>query len=338
MTTENYIDNFSELVLDERYAIQGLLDKGGDGFVCLAKDLKEPSKKYAVKILNPERALSEETLTRFKREFEILKSLRHPNIVEVYDFNRSSEGFWYMVMEYVSGGSLYKKLFSIPDRQMPFFEAMKTLLEISKAVAFLHGKGLIHRDLKPGNILLTPSGTVKLTDFGIARKTKEDLRLTETGQIIGSPYYMAPEQGLGRKVTFATDVYALGIIAFEMVIGRVPFEGESLFEVVRNHCSEPMPTLCVKDAGVPCWFENFVRRATMKSAGTRIKNAMEFYKELETTIDRFTREKTKLEELVDFLKPYGTMCTFLRNKGIPSSASRIATAVFFLALAYLVLD
>ncbi len=240
-----------------RYRVVRLLGRGGMGAVYHA--LHEPlGRPVALKVLPKKFATDARLVARFKREAETMAALQHPNIVQVNDFAFEPNGVTHLVMELLDGESLEQRLLRGP------FETEETLLiarQLCEALAVAHANGVIHRDLKPANVFLTPVAgvghVVKLLDFGIAKLLDDGLRLTSTGMLIGTPRYMSPEQVRGQNVTPATDVWALGVVLFEMVAARPPFEGDSLPMLVPqilgdvrpqvpSHVSEPLRTLIDK--------------------------------------------------------------------------------------------
>ncbi|RMD66929.1 serine/threonine protein kinase, partial [Candidatus Parcubacteria bacterium] len=177
-------------------------------------------------------------LKRFEREAKSLARLSHPHIVKVLEYGEH-EGSPYLVLEYLAGGTLKEQL----TRQIPWDEAAALLLPIARALHYAHQQGFIHRDIKPANILLTAEGQPLLSDFGIAKLLthEETQTLTGTGVSVGTPEYMSPEQGLGGEADARSDVYALGIVFYEMLTGRKPFQGETPMAVVVKHINEPLP-------------------------------------------------------------------------------------------------
>ena len=227
----------------------------------------------------------------------------------------------FVAMELLSGGSLKEKLLLAPDNQIPFREAVELLLQVSEGVSALHDENIVHRDIKPGNIIFTESGTPKLTDLGLARSLNSDLSLTQTGICLGTPYYMSPEQVRCEEVTKASDIYSLSILAFELVMGHRPYEEDNWFTLAKRHCADPIPELAVKDAGVPCWFESFVKKSGAKVPAARHQSASEFSKILKLKLAEADTEKNGLDKAVHFIRPNGVLCTYLRNRGISRKRS-----------------
>ena len=221
-----------------RYHILEQLGEGGMATVYKAYDT-QLDRNVAVKVLLPMRQKSEKFLKRFEREARALAKLSHPNIVGVIDYGKYEE-LPYLVMEYVPGGTLKQKLTGKP---MPWKEVAQILAPIACALDYAHQQGIIHRDVKPSNILIAESGEPMLSDFGIAKilEADETLDLTGTGVGIGTPEYMSPEQAQGQPVDARSDVYSLGVVFYEMVAGRKPYQADTPYAVVIKHVNEPLP-------------------------------------------------------------------------------------------------
>jgi eukaryotic-like serine/threonine-protein kinase len=222
-----------------RYTVEGPIARGGMADVYLARD-QVLDRLVAVKVLFPEFARDPSFVERFRREAHNAASLNHPNIVGVYDWGQE-HGTYFIVMEYVEGQSLRDILRA--QRTLPAVQAAAIGAEIADALAFAHAHGVVHRDVKPGNVLITPSGQVKVTDFGIsANPTDAAQGLTQTGSVMGTATYFSPEQAQGFPVDGRTDVYALGVVLYEMVCGFPPFQADSPVAVAMKHVREqPMP-------------------------------------------------------------------------------------------------
>ncbi|MGC9025768.1 MAG: serine/threonine-protein kinase, partial [Chloroflexia bacterium] len=226
-----------------RYHIVEQLGEGGMATVYKAYDTRL-EREVALKVIRrgafpPEQL--ERILRRFEREAKALARLTHPNIVGLIDYGEY-EGSPYLVMEYLPGGTLKKLLEARAGRPLPWEEAVRLLLPIARALHFAHRQGFIHRDVKPSNILITESGEPMLSDFGIAKLLEtEETTLTGTGVGVGTPEYMAPEQGLGRKVDARADVYALGVVLYELVTGRKPYTADTPMAVLLKQATEPLP-------------------------------------------------------------------------------------------------
>ena len=222
------------------YRILGLLGRGGMADVYRAED-ERLGREVALKALPPEFARDPERVARFEREVRAAAKLTHPNIVTVYEYGVGEEHPFY-TMALLPGGDLKARIRTHPDG-MPPAEALKVAAAMARALDYAHGQGFVHRDIKPENILFTADGTPQLTDFGIARAVSEGTRMTATGMSIGSPHYMSPEQARGQAVDGRSDLYSLGVVLYEMLTGRVPFDASDTFAVGLSHINDPVPAL-----------------------------------------------------------------------------------------------
>ena len=257
-----------------RYEIQTVLGSGGMGQVYRAVDNELSGELVALKLLHHTISQERSIFDRFKNEVSVARGLAHPNIVRTYDLGKAPEGYYYISMEYVEGQSLKEKLEAAVT--LPVSDAAFVLYQLLQAVAYAHSRGVIHRDLKPANVMICKSGEVKLADFGTARLLKSQAELTPTGQVIGTPYYMAPEQVRGEEVDAGCDIYALGIIGFELVTGKRPFDGENYVATAYKHLTEAVPKIAGTDLRIPQWYEDIIYKATAKSKTDRFSSAKEF--------------------------------------------------------------
>ncbi len=259
-----------------RYELLRHLARGGMAEVYLARDhlLDRP---VAVKVLFAEYARDEAFVERFRREAKAAANLNHPNIVAVYDWGEENETY-YIVMEYVEGQSLRDLIHDegtlLPER------AAEISADVAAALGYAHRHGVVHRDVKPGNILITPQGQVKVTDFGIARAGAGDHHLTRTGMVMGTATYFSPEQAQGSDVDPRSDVYSLGIVTYEMVAGEPPFAGDDPVSIAYQHVrEEPMPP-GIKNPDVPIDMERIILAALNKAPGDRYQSADELRDDL----------------------------------------------------------
>ena len=223
-----------------KYQLEILLGQGG--MASVYKAYQANLERYvALKILHPNLVTDEGFITRFQREAAAIARLRHPNIVQVYDFD-VADGLYYMVMEFIDGLTLKAELQRRNQTQQPFSlnETERIFGDLTAAVDYAHGQQMIHRDLKPANVMLNRHGRAVLSDFGIARLINAT-QMTVTGAVFGTPAYMSPEQGRGERGDTRSDIYALGVVLYEMVTGVVPFEGDTPMSVIMQHINAPLP-------------------------------------------------------------------------------------------------
>jgi serine/threonine-protein kinase len=266
-------------VIAGRYELLELIGKGGMSSVYKAHD-RLLDRQIAVKILHPHFTEDEEYVERFRREARAVAQLSHPNIVTVID-RGEDEGRQFIVFEYVEGENLKQLLERTGP--MPVQDALLLALQMARALAFAHGRGLIHRDVKPQNVLLNADGQAKMTDFGIARSV--DVQgVTITGTVLGTSEYIAPEQARGERVDAQTDVYSLGVVLYELLVGGVPYEGETFVTVALKHVNEPVPPVLERRPDLPPRVALAVERAMAKSPGERFSSMQEVADELEACL------------------------------------------------------
>ena len=255
-------------VLGGRYRLVELLGQGGMATIYRATD-SELRRDVAVKVLHTEYGHDPDFVARFRQEAHAAASLSHPGIVGVYDFGTDEAGP-YLVMELVDGedlAALIRRNGPLPPRQ-----AARLVAEVARALDAAHERGIVHRDVKPGNIMLTANGRVKVTDFGIARAWA-DARLTLPGTTLGSVHYFSPEQALGEPTTAASDIYSLGIVLFELLTGRRPWEGDSAASVAMARISAAPPSVSEIRPSVPPALEAIDRKAMAPEAADRFVTA-----------------------------------------------------------------
>ena len=256
--------------LGGRYNIEALLGQGGMSAVYRAYDpnLRRP---VAIKLIHSHLSADPEFIGRFEAEAAAVAQLRHPNIVQVFDFNHDGDTY-YMVMEYLPGESLQDRLRALSQAQQrfPFATTASIIGTVADAVAYAHERGTIHRDLKPANVMLMPQGQPVLTDFGVA-KILGGQRHTATGAVIGTPAYMSPEQVKGEHLDGRADIYSLGVMLYEMAAGRPPFEGDSAMTVMLKHINEPVPDIRKEVADAPEGLAAIIDKALAKQPDQRFQ-------------------------------------------------------------------
>jgi serine/threonine-protein kinase len=265
--------------LSGRYLILGNIGSGGMANVYLARDLIL-DREVAVKVLRYDFREDTDAIRRFQREALAATELVHPNIVSVYDVGEENN-MQYLVMEYVKGMDL--KRYIQTRYPIPYPEIVDVMQQILSAVALAHQHRIIHRDLKPQNILINEDGVVKIADFGIAIALSET-SITQTNTMLGSVHYLSPEQARGSMATNQSDIYAIGIILYEMLTGRVPFDGESAVTIALKHFQDEIPSIRIYDKEVPQSLENIVLKATAKEQSDRYKEADEMRRDIETAL------------------------------------------------------
>ena len=266
--------------IDGRYDIQELIGEGGMANVYLANDIIL-NRQVAVKVLHEQLAKQERFVERFRREAEAVASLIHPNIVEIYDVGEY-ENCYFIVMELLEGKTLKEYVKS--KYFLSVSETISIMKQACDAVSLAHYHGIIHRDLKPQNIFIRHDGTIKIMDFGIAYQ-QDATPLTQTNAVMGSVHYLSPEQAKGEGATIQTDIYSLGIVLYEMLIGEVPFTGDSAVNIVLQHLREEIPYVTEKNVHIPQSVENIIIKATAKDSNNRYKNAIEMKNDLDTCLN-----------------------------------------------------
>ncbi len=276
-------------LIDNRYKIIKSIGEGGMANVYLAFDTIL-EREVAVKILRGDLAEDEKFVRRFQREANSASSLKHPNIVEVYDVGED-DGKYFIVMEYING----KTLKSLIKKRgiLTLEEVIDIMLQLTSAVSCAHDSYIIHRDIKPQNVMILEDGRVKITDFGIAMALNNN-ELTQTNSVMGSVHYLPPEQANGSGSTIKSDIYSLGILMFELLTGKLPFKGENAVEIAIKQMREPIPSVRNISPDIPQSVENVVLKACAKNPKNRYETAREMFEDIKTCLDPVRSDEKRI--------------------------------------------
>lgn len=266
--------------ISDRYQIIKSIGEGGMANVYLAYDTIL-DRNVAVKVLRGDLSNDEKFVRRFQREALAASSLSHPNIVEVYDVGEDN-GEYYIVMEYIEGKHL-KELLKKRGK-LTLSETVDIMLQITDGMSVAHDSYIIHRDIKPQNIMILENGLVKITDFGIAMAMNAT-QLTQTNSVMGSVHYLPPEQASGQGSTLQSDIYSMGIVMYELLTGELPFKGDNAVEIALKHLKEPIPDIKEHLPNIPNSIVNIIKRATAKNPKNRYHDAREMHEDLKTCLD-----------------------------------------------------
>src|ERR671921_710594 len=263
-------------VLDDRYDVVRPLGSGGMGEVYLARD-RVLGRDVALKVLRGQYAGDEEFAERFKREAMSAASLSHPNIVQIYDRGETEEGASYIAMEYVPGGTLKERISK--EGPLEATDAASSGAQVAEALGAAHDRGMVHRDIKPQNVLLAARGGAKVADFGIAR-AGSSATISRTGSVIGTAGYMSPEQALGNPATPKSDLYSLGVVLYEALTGELPYTADNPIAVSMKHVNEPLRPPIEIDPSIPEGMNALVTKLLAKDPEDRYADADELANDL----------------------------------------------------------
>ncbi len=274
--------------INDRYQIIKTLGEGGMANVYLAHDTIL-DRNVAVKVLRGDLANDEKFVRRFQREALSASSLSHPNIVEMYDVGED-DGQYYIVMEYVDGKTLKQVLKQ--RGHLSITEVVDIMLQLTDGMAHAHDAYIIHRDIKPQNIMILSNGMIKITDFGVATALNST-QLTQTNSVMGTVHYLPPEQAQGKGSTIRSDIYSMGIMMYELLTGLVPYKGDNAVEIALKHLKEPLPSVRKTNSSVPQSIENVIIRATAKNPKNRYVDAREMHEDLKTALDESRKDEKR---------------------------------------------
>ena len=275
--------------ISDRYQIVKSIGEGGMANVYLAYDTIL-DRNVAIKVLRGDLATDEKFVRRFQREALAASSLSNPNIVEVYDVGEDN-GEYYIVMEYIEGKHL-KQLIKKRGK-LTVSEAVDIVMQITDGLSVAHDSYIIHRDIKPQNIMILENGLVKITDFGIAM-AMNSTQLTQTNSVMGSVHYLPPEQASGKGSTLQSDIYSIGILFYELLTGNLPFKGDNAVEIALKHLKEPLPSIREQIPDIPQSVENIIIKATAKNPKNRYADAREMHEDLKTCLDPVRANEPKI--------------------------------------------
>ena len=274
--------------ISDRYQIIKTLGEGGMANVYLAHDTIL-DRNVAVKVLRGDLASDEKFVRRFQREALSASSLSHPNIVEMYDVGED-DGQYYIVMEYVDGKTLKQILKQ--RGKLSITEVVDIMLQLTDGMAHAHDAYIIHRDIKPQNIMILSNGMIKITDFGVAT-AMNSTQLTQTNSVMGTVHYLPPEQAQGKGSTIRSDIYSMGIMMYELLTGLVPYKGENAVEIALKHLREPLPSVRKINSNIPQSIENVILKATAKNPKNRYVDAREMHEDLKTALDESRKNEPR---------------------------------------------
>ena len=276
--------------INDRYEIIKTIGEGGMANVYLANDTIL-ERNVAIKVLRGDLSNDEKFIRRFKREALSVSNLSHPNIVEVYDVGEE-EGNYYIVMEYIDGKTLKQLLQK--RGALTLTEVLDIMSQLADGLSHAHEAYIIHRDIKPQNIMIEDNGLIKITDFGIATAINST-QLTQTNSVMGSVHYLPPEQASGKGSTIKSDIYSLGILMYELLAGSVPFKGDNAVEIALKHMKEKVPSIRKQNPTIPQSVENIIIKSTAKNPKNRYESVRDMYADLQTAMDRQNEKRLVYE-------------------------------------------
>jgi len=274
--------------INDRYEVVKTIGEGGMANVYLARDIIL-DRNVAVKVLRGDLANDDKFVRRFQREALSASSLSHPNIVEMYDVGED-DGQYYIVMEYVDGKTLKQVLKQ--RGSLSITEVIDIMLQLTDGMAHAHDAYIIHRDIKPQNIMILSNGMIKITDFGVATALNST-QLTQTNSVMGTVHYLPPEQAQGKGSTIKSDIYSMGIMMYELLTGLVPYKGDNAVEIALKHLKEPLPSVRKTIPSIPQSIENIIIKSTAKNPKNRYLDAREMHDDIKTALDETRKDESR---------------------------------------------
>ena len=263
-----------------RFEILGKIGAGNYGTVFKARDIIQQQKLVALKVLFPSPHVDDIVRARFRREYQLASAIHHPNVVEFYCEGASDDGWPFIAMEYVEGTPLSTLINATKEHPIKFGDAVYVMVQMASALSTAHKAGVIHRDIKPDNVLIAKHWTAKLLDFGVGRFEDSGLRLTVTDDIIGTGLYLAPDQLDSKRSDHRADVYSLGLVGYEMLSGKPAFLAATWQAAVHKHLHQPMPYLEDLELSIPSWYDDVLQKACAKDKDKRYQSMDEILAEL----------------------------------------------------------
>ena len=314
-------DNWIGKTLASRYHIEAYLGEGGMATVYKATDVNL-QRRVAIKLIHPHLSKERDFVNRFEKEAPAVAKLNHAHIVKVYDSGRI-DNTYYIIFEYLPGETLYARLHRLNEngRLLPLNEANRIAISIANAVHYAHERGIIHRDIKPANVMFNAQDEPVLMDFGVAKIVDKDQR-TITGTVLGTGKYMAPEQAHGAETDARTDVYALGILLFEMVGGRVPFEAKSVIQTLMMHVNEPVPNLSRLRTDAPPALTAIVNKALAKNPEARYQTAQALANALTTGTAPTTPATPQMTVVDPYTPPVDVVMDATKERAVAQTPSQ----------------
>ncbi|HRV91256.1 MAG TPA: SUMF1/EgtB/PvdO family nonheme iron enzyme [Anaerolineae bacterium] len=317
--------------IGNRYKIESFIGQGGMSSVYKAAD-PNLSRTVAIKVIHPHLSNDPQFLRRFEHEAAAVARLRHPNIIQVYDFNHENN-VYYMVMEYIPGQDLKEQLKSLSSKhqRLPLAETVRIMGAVCEAVSYAHEQNMIHRDLKPANIMINPQGQPILTDFGVA-KMLDGLDHTVTGAIIGTAKYLSPEQAKGERPDERSDVYSLGVMLYEMLAGRPPFDADTTVAVLMKHVNEPVPDIRQIQSDIPEALIRIVEKALEKDKNKRYQSAIQLAVALKTLnlnvqpaeVDEAAKKTVASFRMADYESERAKTDESIRRQAVPAPVAPVS--------------